>query len=118
MPLGYFLCGCKIGPRRGYSRRVVGGEKKIVGDVEVIFGGIEVCPEHGDFPWGYLSPSKRGPQGNIVTDYSKMGSGTMKSLELNPESVARQVVLRSLDEQAARIAKNRKRRKNGAIPRT
>src|SRR5438874_2138581 len=64
MPLGSYLCGCKIGPRRGYPRRYVGGYTDKNGNQ---VGGTEVCPEHESMPYGFLSTTAN-PSRVVVGD--------------------------------------------------
>lgn len=73
MALGLFLCGCPVGPREGYPRRyLVRGRDVVEYNMEQndFQDAVEVCPEHGELPYGYLSPKVRHSAGHQVLDWS------------------------------------------------
>lgn len=88
---GQFLCGCDPAQKlESYKkRRYIGGQIEILklGDVEIErnVGGIEVCPEHGEPMYGFLSPQIEKPGLGRAIDYSRVGSGDTIKFTKDPE---------------------------------
>lgn len=66
---GFYLCGCEPTKMFEIYKKV-----RVEGDVEV-------CPEHGEPMYGYLSPQVERPGLGRVIDFSKKGSASTVKLE-------------------------------------
>jgi hypothetical protein len=109
---GTFLCGCDPEQKKNYFfaiRQTPMGEA--ITNKRYDDQGFEVCPEHGARFYGWASPQVQGPQGNLVSDFSKMGSN--ESISLTPSAVEDRRPC-TLEKAAAEILASRRARKNGA----
>lgn len=70
MPFGFYLCGCRVGPRPGYPPRYIG--RVIDSEGRITVPGEEVCPEHGQRVYGFRTILQvGGPQGHDRLDSAK-----------------------------------------------
>ena len=96
-----FLCGCDVAykEQRYSTQRIEYGQR--------------ACPEHGAPLANYLSPSVQGMSGSMKPDWKAMSPPGKFTPVLNPESVARQIVLRDLDRQAQEVLAELRAKDNG-----
>lgn len=96
-----FLCGCNAEHKRRVYR------------VDRVENGMLVCPEHGAPLKNFMSPTVQHESGHQVPDWKAMSPPGKFVPELNPESVARQTVLRDLDRQGKEILGQLRAKGNG-----
>jgi hypothetical protein len=96
-----FLCGCNVEHKQRVYR------------VQRIENGMLVCPEHGKPLKNYMSPTVQHESGHQVPDWKAMSPPGSFTPVLEPESVARQVVLRDLDRQGQEILAGLRAKGNG-----
>lgn len=71
---GLFLCGCNPLDKQvqNYTRELVqvpGLKEPVLSSKRYDKHGNEICPIHGKPLYGFMTPTKTGPQGNDVYDH-------------------------------------------------